>query len=116
MSGQMSRNVLLLRVLLTCSLLSCSSEPAFAQAWYFGVNVGSLTQSFTSRQLEPGFQAAAIDESHIAARVVLVGRDFTPHLAAQLTYMRPVRFVSYRDVNGDSAEHSVWTGFGGATL
>src|SRR5215472_16573104 len=116
MSRQMSRNVFAFIVLLTCSVLAGRPEPAFAQGWYFGVNVGSLTQSFTSRQLEPGFQAAAIDESHIAARVVLVGREFTPHLAAQLTYMRPVRFVSYRDVNGDSAGHSVWTGFGGATL
>jgi hypothetical protein len=30
--------------------------------------------------------------------------------------MRPVRFVSYRDVNGDASGHHVWTGFGGATI
>ncbi|HEX6463261.1 MAG TPA: acyloxyacyl hydrolase [Vicinamibacterales bacterium] len=111
-------------------LTACGWTPAFAQqpenaagaypAWlansYFNVNVGWLGQSFTSRQLEPGFQVASIDESHVAARVVLVGHEFTPHLAAQLTYIRPVRFVSYRNVNGDATGHSVWTGFGGATL
>src|SRR5215831_12398059 len=112
----MSRNVFAHMVLLTGSLLAFSPAPAFAQAWYFGVNVGSLNQSFTSRQLEPGFRAAAIDEPHIAARVVLIGRELTPYLAAQLTYLRPVRFVSYDDVNGDSAGHHVWTGFGGATV
>ena len=111
-------------------LAACSWRPAFAQqtengrdtypAWlansYFSVNAGWLGQSFTSRQLEPGFQVTSIDESHVAARVVLVGHEFTPRLAAQLTYMRPVRFVRYRDVNGDATGHSVWTGFGGATL
>jgi hypothetical protein len=83
---------------------------------YFSVNVGSLSQSFTARQLEPGFQAASIGEPHVAARVVLFGREFTPWLAAQITYLRPVQFVTYHDVNGDATGHHVWTGFGGASL
>ena len=37
-------------------------------------------------------------------------------MSVQLTYMRPVHFVIYRGVNGDGGTHSVWTGFGGATL
>jgi hypothetical protein len=111
-------------------LLSCWATSVFAQqtqnapphlpAWladsYFSVNIGGLSQSFTSRQLEPGLKVQSIDEPHIAARVVLFGHWFTPWLGAQLSYMRPVQFVKYRNVNGDAASHSVWTGFGGATL
>jgi hypothetical protein len=112
-------------------LLSCWATAVLAQqqtqgarppvpAWlansYFSVNIGGLSQSFTARQLEPGFKVQSIDEPHLAARVVLFGHQFTPWLAAQLSYMRPVQFVKYRNVDGDAASHSVWTGFGGATF
>jgi hypothetical protein len=93
-----------------------AAYPAWLANSYFSVNVGALSQSFTGRQLEPGFQAGSIDEPHVAARVVLFGHEFTPWLAAQITYMRPVHFVTYRDVNGDATGHSVWTGFGGASV
>lgn len=122
----MYRRALGLLVLFTCgtcaSVLAQSSEDTRTQypAWlansYFSVNVGSLQKPFTQRQLEPGFQAAAIEVPHVAARVALFGHELTPFMSVQLTYMRPVRFVIYRDVNGDAAAHSVWTGFGGATL
>jgi hypothetical protein len=95
---------------------SADTYPAWIVNSYFSINAGGLWQSFTSRQLEPGFQAASVDEPHVAARVVLFGHEFSPWLAAQITYMRPVKFVRYRDINGDGAEHSVWTGFGGASL
>jgi hypothetical protein len=122
----MTRNAIVVMVLLaaygaaTALAQQTASPPDTYPAWlansYFGFNVGWLGQSFTSRQLEPGFQAASIDEPHIAARVILFGHEFTPHLGAQLTYLRPVQFVQYRDVNGDAVGHSVWTGFGGASL
>ncbi len=118
------------RIFAAILLLGCTAASATAQpspdppapypAWlansYFSVNVGSLSQSFTSRQLEPGFQAASIAEPRLAARVVLFGHEFTRYLAAQITYLRPVQFVSYQDLNGDARGHSVWTGFGGATI
>jgi hypothetical protein len=90
--------------------------PSWLANSYFSVSVGSLSQSFSARQLEPGFQAASIHEPHAAARVVLFGHEFTPWLAAEITYMRPVQFVTYHDVNGDATGHHVWTGFGGASL
>ena len=90
--------------------------PAWLRNSYFSVNLGALSQSFTARQLEPGFQAASVDEPRAAVRVVLFGHEFLPWLAADLTYMRPVRFVTYHDVNGDGSGHHVWTGFGGASL
>jgi len=95
---------------------SSPAHPSWLANSYFSVNVGSLSQSFTTRQLEPGFQAASIDEPHVAARVVLFGHEFTSWLAAEITYMRPVQFVTYHDVNGDATGHHVWTGFGGASL
>lgn len=109
------------RTVLALALALKSPAPSHPQPrWlvnsYFAVNAGWLSQSFTARQLEPGFQAASIDEPHAAARVVLAGHEFTPHVAAQITYMRPVRFVSYRDVNGDASGHHVWTAFGGASV
>lgn len=83
---------------------------------YFSVNLGSLQNAFSARQLEPGFEVASVDVPHVAARVAPFGHELTPWLAVQFTYMRPVHFVHYRDLNGDGASHSVWTGFGGATL
>ena len=103
------------------AMIVAAQPPARAHSsWlansYFSVSVGSLSQSFSARQLEPGFHAASVDEPHVAARVVLFGHEFTPWLAAQITYMRPVQFVTYHDVNGDGRGHHVWTGFGGASL
>jgi hypothetical protein len=90
--------------------------PAWLRNSYFTVNVGVLSQSFTARQLEAGFQAGSVEEPRAAVRVVLFGHEFVPWLAADITYMRPVRFVTYHDVNGDGSRHHVWTGFGGASL
>jgi Lipid A 3-O-deacylase (PagL) len=90
--------------------------PAFLRDSYFSVNVGFLDYAFTDRQLEPGFQAAAIRVPHVAARVAVLGHEFSRYLSLQATYMRPVRFVAYTDVDGDGAAHHVWAHFGGVTL
>src|ERR1700730_16374044 len=93
-----------------------SQYPAWVADSYFSVNVGWLQKPFSERQLEPGFAAASIDVPHVAARVAVFGHELTPLVSVQLTYMRPVYFAMYRDVNGDGGGHSVWTGLGGATL
>jgi len=107
---------LALAVMLRAPQTSSRPYPAWLRNSYFSVNVGVLAQSFTARQLEPGFQAASVEAPRAAVRVVLFGHEFVPWLAADLTYMRPVRFVTYHDVNGDGSGHHVWTGFGGASL
>ncbi|HEX4568747.1 MAG TPA: hypothetical protein VH138_19080, partial [Vicinamibacterales bacterium] len=107
---------LALALTLKAQQTSSRPYPAWLRNSYFSVNVGALSQSFTARQLEAGFQAASVEEPRIAARVVLFGHEFAPWLAADITYMRPVRFVTYHDVNGDGRGHHVWTGFGGASL
>ncbi len=90
--------------------------PAFLVNSYVSVNLGYVDYAFSDRQLEPGFHAASVVIPHVAARVGVFGHDFGRYLSAQLTYMRPVRYVTYRNVNGDQAAHHVWTHFGGATL
>jgi hypothetical protein len=101
---------------------STGSEDARTQypAWlansYFTVNAGFLRNDFTERQLEPGFHADSIAAPHAAARVVLIGHELTPAVSIQIAYMRPVRFVTYRNVNGGQTGHHVWTGFGAATV
>jgi hypothetical protein len=90
--------------------------PAFLANSYFSVSAGFLDYPFSQQQLEPGFQAAAIDVPHAAARVALFGHELNPHVSMQCTYMRPVQFVTYRNVNGDRGAHKVWMGFGAITM
>jgi opacity protein-like surface antigen len=80
------------------------------------VNLGYIGYDFSERQLEPGFRAGSISVPHVAARIALFGHQFNEHLAAQFTYMRPVNYVTYRNVNGDQSAHHVWMHFGGLSL
>jgi opacity protein-like surface antigen len=90
--------------------------PAVLIDSYFGVNLGYIAYDFSRHQLEPGFDAQAVDVPHVAARVVLFGHQFNRFLSAQLTYMRPVLYVQYRNVNGDAIGHRLFAHYGGATL
>lgn len=90
--------------------------PAFLANSYFSVNIGYIDYAFSDRQLEPGFHADSIAVPHVAARVAVFGHEFSPYFSAQLTYMRPVRYVTYTDINGDQSAHHVWTHFGGVTV
>jgi opacity protein-like surface antigen len=90
--------------------------PAVLANSYFAVNVGYLQYEFSALQLEPEFQAGAIEVPHVAARVVLFGHEFNRFLSAQVSYMRPVKYVLYKNINGDNGSHHVWVHFGGVTL
>jgi hypothetical protein len=90
--------------------------PAFLANSYFGVSGGYVQYDFSQRQLEPGFHVQAVEIPHASVRVVLVGHQFNRFLSAQLTYMRPVVYVSYRNINGDEAGHHLFAHFGGITL
>jgi hypothetical protein len=93
-----------------------SQYPSFLAHSYFDVGVGYLDYPFTGRQLEPGFTAESVSIPHVGARLVLLGYRFTDHLAAQLSYTRPVEWVKYRNVNGVVADRSVWMNLSGFTL
>jgi len=90
--------------------------PAFMLNSYFTVNLGSIRYIFSGDQLAPGFQAESIDIPHLAARIDLFGHHFTKHLSAQVTYMRPARYVVYHNVNGDGVSRQISTAYGGLTL
>lgn len=90
--------------------------PAFIVNSYISVSIGHIDYRFTNRQLEPGFKAGSIDIPHLAARIVLFGHHFNQYLSAEAVLARPGRWVSYRDVNGDGAGHSVWMNVGALTL
>jgi opacity protein-like surface antigen len=91
--------------------------PAFLANSYFAINVGRMGNLFSGDQLQPGFQAGSVDIPRLAVRVDLFGHHFSEHVSAQITYMRPARFVTYHDLNGDAASsYQVSTAFAGLTL
>ena len=90
--------------------------PPFMLNSYFTVNLGSIRYIFSGDQLAPGFRAESIDIPHLAARIDLFGHHFTKHLSTQVTYLRPARYVVYKNINGDGASHQISTAYGGLTL
>ena len=83
---------------------------------YYGVNIGYINYPFSSKQLEAGNSVGLVTVPHTAVRLTLYGRQINKYLSARLTYMRPVSWVLYKNVNGDNMDHSVWMNVGGLTL
>jgi hypothetical protein len=90
--------------------------PPFMADSYFSFTVGSIGYLFSGTQLEPGFQAESIDKPRLAVRVDFFGHHFTRNLSAQVTYMRPVRFVGYNNVNGTATTRQVSNAYAGLTF
>jgi hypothetical protein len=90
--------------------------PSFLTNSYFSFNIGSIGYLFTGRQLEPGFEAESITKPRPAVRVDFFGHRFNKHLLAQVTYMRPARFVTYHNINGDKDRHQTSMAYAGFTL
>ncbi|MFZ4414131.1 MAG: acyloxyacyl hydrolase [Bacteroidales bacterium] len=92
--------------------------PSFLSKAYFGINIGYINYPFSNSHLEPGYAAEEITVPHAAVRITLVGYRFNDYLTTQITYMRPVDWVVYRNITGDIAnnKHSVWMNVGGLTL
>ena len=89
--------------------------PRFLLNSYVGVQLGYIDYPFSGSQVQPGFQAQTIRIPHLAARVFLVGHEFNKYVSAQISDMRPVEWVEYRNVNGDQGRHSVWMNVAGLT-
>jgi len=89
---------------------------AFLSDSWFGVNVGYINYPFSHLQLEPGYVAESVHIPHAAVRVILFGHQFNRYLSAQISYMRPVNWVQYKNVNGDQENYSVWMNEAGLTL
>jgi hypothetical protein len=89
--------------------------PPFLSNSYVGVQLGYIDYPFSNSQVQPGFHAQSIQVPHLAARVFLFGHEFNKYFSAQISDMRPVYWVKYRNVNGDQASHSVWMNVAGLT-
>jgi opacity protein-like surface antigen len=110
-----------------CTLvISAACSPAWAQDdraqyprllsnSYFGIHAGYIDYPFSNFQMEPGFKATAVSVPHLAVRALLLGHEFNEYLSGQISYMRPIQWVRYQDVNGDHAGHSVWMNVAGLT-
>jgi len=83
---------------------------------YFSMNLGYIHYPFTNAHMEDGYTAEKIQVPHLAVRLILLGYRFNPYLSAQLSYMRPVKWVEYVNINGDGAARSVYMNVGGLTL
>ena len=90
--------------------------PSFLANSYFTFNVGRIGYLFTDSQLEPGFSVESVDVPPIAARVDFFGHRFTKHLNAQVTYMRPGKFVAYHNINGNGQTSQVSMAYAGLTF
>lgn len=83
---------------------------------YFSVNIGYLNYPFSNLHLENGYAAEKIIIPHTGVRLTLYGYRFTKNLSAEITYMRPVLWVVYRNVNSELKDHSVWMNIAGLNL
>jgi Lipid A 3-O-deacylase (PagL) len=90
--------------------------PSFLANSYVGAGLGGIFYAFSNRQLEPGLHAASVEVPHAAVRVDLFGHEIAPRLSVQASYMRPVRYLRYVDVNGNQRANEVSLAFGGVTL
>ena len=90
--------------------------PAWLANGFAAVNVGLIDYSFSDLQLEPGHQVGPISVPHVAVRAVLFGHQFGKYVSAQASYIRPVKYVKYTNVDGSGTTHTVWMHFGSLTL
>jgi len=90
--------------------------PGFLKNSYFNFNFGYINFPFSSEQLEPGYAAESVTNHHFGMRLIFFGHQFNKHLSAQVSYMKPLQYVIYNNVNGDKAKHSVWMHSGTLSL
>src|SRR5438309_4791486 len=69
--------------------------PVLLRNAYFGLNLGYINYPFSNAQLAPGYSAQSVTVPHMAVRLTLFGYRFSQNLSAQITYMRPVKWVEY---------------------
>jgi hypothetical protein len=110
----------LLTLFFLCPLASAEDTraqyPRLLQNSYFGIHAGSIRYRFTGDQLQVGLHTESVQVPHLGVRALLIGHQFNKFLSAQVSEMRPVEWVKYRNINGDGIDHSVWMNVAGLTL
>jgi hypothetical protein len=92
--------------------------PALLANSYASFSVGAVDYLFSAAQLQNGVRAGSIDTPHLTARIALFGHQFNRFIAVQGSYMRPVKYVAYQNVNGAGGDdhHHVRVNSGSVTL
>ena len=90
--------------------------PGVLKNSFYGVNIGYINYPFSAKQLEPGNTVSSVSVPNTAVRLTLYGKEINKYVSARITYMRPVNWVLYKNVNGDNKEHSVWMNVAGLTI
>lgn len=90
--------------------------PDFLSRSYFGVNLGYINYPFSNLHLKQGYQVETVTIPHLAVRITLLGYRINKNLEALITYMRPVLWVQYKNINGDLSHHSVFMNVAGLTM
>ena len=90
--------------------------PLLLQKAFFGIDIGAIHYPFSNNSLPAGYTAGQIQIPAAAPRLTLLGYHFTKNLSARITYMRPVQWVLFKNINGDGLKHSVWMNVGGLTI
>ena len=83
---------------------------------YFEATLSYINYNFTNLQMEKGYTAESIHIPHTGVRLMLYGYRFNKNLSAQISYMRPVLWVQYKNINGDNTSHSMPTNVAGITI
>jgi hypothetical protein len=81
--------------------------PTFFSKAYVEVTAGYVSYPYTDKNLIPGFTTEKIFTPHVGVRLALLGYHFNDHLSAHVSYMRPVFWIYYKNVNGDQVRHTV---------
>jgi Lipid A 3-O-deacylase (PagL)/Outer membrane protein beta-barrel domain len=107
--------VISLKAFHVCAQDKRAQLPTFLSHSYFNVNLGYINYHFSNLQMEPGYRAESIEIPHPGIRFVF-GHDFNKYLSAQISYMKPLSQVEYKNVNVDDSNHTLWMHVGTLTL
>lgn len=90
--------------------------PHWLQDTFVDVHVGGVSYPFSRLQLETGSTVSSIRRPAPIVRVTLNGRHLSERVSLQLSYMRPVQYVRYDDLNGTTRDRTVWMHYAMLTL
>jgi hypothetical protein len=89
--------------------------PSLLSRGFAEVAAGHISYPFSQAHMEPGHRAGSIVTPHLAARVTF-GYRFSDALSTQISYLRPVHWVEYRNIDGTPASGTVWMNVAGFTM
>lgn len=107
---------LLLHTIMVAAQDNRTQSPWFLTDLSVGVNIGYIHYPFSSSHLNRGYTAGSLEIPRTAVRITLLDRPIVKDLSVRVTYMRPVNWPYYYDINGDKKKHSVYMNFGGITF